>query len=310
MKLIHLHKPLVALFFAAILGSCRTALSMEKEGTNKQATAVPATSASCAPVGAGACATPGSSASSPQDSPTPGSIESILGSAYTRSVPATTYSRLPASELLFRSIGLEGSDEEAEKLIDLSLSSDVNKPDAEGDTPLHRAARFNNIALTVSLLHAHADVNAKNKKGQTPLYVACVLGNLRLARLLIDSHADLNAKDNIEFTPVHGALFHGQAPIITLLLNLAGSPQQQRPALERTAPAAASSSQSVTSLAISITPPTLTTPAAPAMTPTQPAPAAPRNETRLTVPTASQTERLHVENLMLGIKRKSKHWSL
>jgi ankyrin repeat protein len=59
---------------------------------------------------------------------------------------------------------------EAERAVTVLLEAkaDVNQPDADGNTALHRAIYHRNSTVIAKLLEAGADMMAKNKSGQTP----------------------------------------------------------------------------------------------------------------------------------------------
>lgn len=58
--------------------------------------------------------------------------------------------------------------------------------DANGDSPLHHAARTRDPIIAAMLLDAGADVNCVNGEGLTPLGVACRAGNEAVIRLLLE----------------------------------------------------------------------------------------------------------------------------
>ena len=53
-----------------------------------------------------------------------------------------------------------------------------------GDTPLHRAAHFNEVKICELLLKRGADANAKDKDGKTPLSAAAHEGYTNVVELL------------------------------------------------------------------------------------------------------------------------------
>jgi ankyrin repeat protein len=77
----------------------------------------------------------------------------------------------------------------------LANGADARHADAEGNTPLHHAARSTDAAVAALLLDAGALVETLNADGFSPLGIACAAGNWRLARFLIERGAKPEPKD-------------------------------------------------------------------------------------------------------------------
>ena len=71
----------------------------------------------------------------------------------------------------------------------LANGADPRATDAEGNTPLHHAARSSDPGVAALLRDAGADLEALNADGLSPLGVACASGNWRLARFLLERGA-------------------------------------------------------------------------------------------------------------------------
>ena len=71
----------------------------------------------------------------------------------------------------------------------LANGADPRSPDAEGNTPLHHAARSTDPGVAALLRDAAAELDALNHEGFSPLGVACASGNWRLARFLLERGA-------------------------------------------------------------------------------------------------------------------------
>ncbi len=71
----------------------------------------------------------------------------------------------------------------------LANGADPRATDAEGNTPLHHAARSSDPGVAALLRDAGADMEALNGEGLSPLGVACACGNWRLARFLLERGA-------------------------------------------------------------------------------------------------------------------------
>ncbi len=77
----------------------------------------------------------------------------------------------------------------------LANGADPRRTDAEGNTPLHHAARSTDPAVAALLLDAGAQLEVLNHEGFSPLGIACAAGNWRLARFLIERGAKPEPKD-------------------------------------------------------------------------------------------------------------------
>jgi uncharacterized protein len=71
----------------------------------------------------------------------------------------------------------------------LANGADPRAADADGNTPLHHAARSSDPGVAALLRDAAAELDVANADGFTPLGVACSVGNWRLARFLLERGA-------------------------------------------------------------------------------------------------------------------------
>ncbi len=133
----------------------------------------------------------------------------------------------------------------------LANGADPRATDADGNTPLHHAARSSDPGVAALLRDAAAEVDALNHEGVTPLGIACMAGNWRLAKfllergakplpadgqpvllaaaateeddpvgvqLLLKHKAKIDARDALGRTALHQAALAGHAEIIAALL--------------------------------------------------------------------------------------------
>ncbi|MBB1059861.1 ankyrin repeat domain-containing protein [Marilutibacter spongiae] len=71
----------------------------------------------------------------------------------------------------------------------LANGADPRLADADGNTPLHHAARSSDPGVAALLRDAAAELDVLNADAQSPLCVACASGNWRLARFLLERGA-------------------------------------------------------------------------------------------------------------------------
>lgn len=71
----------------------------------------------------------------------------------------------------------------------LANGADPRVADADGNTPLHHAARSSDPGVAALLRDAAAELDVQNTEGVTPLGVACAAGNWRLAKFLLERGA-------------------------------------------------------------------------------------------------------------------------
>ncbi len=95
----------------------------------------------------------------------------------------------------------------------------------EGQTPLHRAARLGELAVTRALLELGADVTARDGcDNATPLHWAADGGHLEVARLLVTHGADVDADDDAHgWGPLGWAMLGRPRPEVARYLLEAGA---------------------------------------------------------------------------------------
>ncbi len=77
----------------------------------------------------------------------------------------------------------------------LANGADPRIGDADGNTPLHHAARSSDPGVAALLRDAGAQIDALNAEGVSPLGIACVAGNWRMARFLLERGARAEPAD-------------------------------------------------------------------------------------------------------------------
>jgi hypothetical protein len=98
--------------------------------------------------------------------------------------------------------------------------SSVDQRGYDTNSPLHSAARYEDLEMVQVLLDYGLDVNAQNRYGSTPLAYATYghFNNPKNVRLLLDHGADPNARRNDRTAPLHRASQNGNVEIARLLV--------------------------------------------------------------------------------------------
>lgn len=100
----------------------------------------------------------------------------------------------------------------------LRQKADVNRPSADGTTPLHYAVQREDVAMVDLLLKSGADAKAVNRYGVPPLAVAAVNGHADIMKRLLDAGADPNAGLSPDETPIMTAARTGKVDALKTLL--------------------------------------------------------------------------------------------
>ena len=100
----------------------------------------------------------------------------------------------------------------------LANGADVRATDAEGNTPLHYAARSADPGVAALLRDAAAELDVVNAEGYTPLAIACQAGNWRLARFLLERGARTDVEQAVPALVAAAACEDDDAAGVQLLL--------------------------------------------------------------------------------------------
>jgi ankyrin repeat protein len=101
----------------------------------------------------------------------------------------------------------------------LHHGTDINRPDREGDTPLHVAVERGRPLISRLLVEQGARIDARNRAGRTALELAVLGGKIQIAEMLLEHggsldpqavlfeaiRADANFRDVLEFLVRQGA---------------------------------------------------------------------------------------------------------
>ncbi|RUS15954.1 ankyrin repeat-containing domain protein [Endogone sp. FLAS-F59071] len=78
----------------------------------------------------------------------------------------------------------------------------LHQKDGYGETPLHRAARFNHSTISRLLLRHGASLATRDLHGNSPLHVAAHTGKAEMVELLVGLGADVVVQNNVGATPL------------------------------------------------------------------------------------------------------------
>ena len=100
----------------------------------------------------------------------------------------------------------------------------INQRDADGNTPMHIAAKLGLLDIVVSLLPKAELINQPNNNLETPLMLALRNGHGEVALLLLDNKADVDQKDAVHNTPLLFAVGAGLTDIVEIISPLVRDP--------------------------------------------------------------------------------------
>ena len=89
----------------------------------------------------------------------------------------------------------------------------------DGWTPLHVAARFEQVDIITYLLTSAADKEAKDHQGWTALHVAVRHGLTNVVSHLLNHRLDVDARTNLHESAGHIALKYGHGSLLDMLVN-------------------------------------------------------------------------------------------
>ncbi len=115
--------------------------------------------------------------------------------------------------------------EDSLRALDSLLASpltQVDEPNAQGETPLMIAAIRGSLPAAQALVKHGATVN---RKGWTPLHYACSGPDNGVAAFLIEQGAELNARSENGTTPLMMAARYGNSDLVPLLLKAGAEPR-------------------------------------------------------------------------------------
>mmetsp|Transcript_21475 Transcript_21475/g.31148 ORF Transcript_21475/g.31148 Transcript_21475/m.31148 type:complete len:564 (-) Transcript_21475:167-1858(-) len=105
-------------------------------------------------------------------------------------------------------------------LLDSAGDGILNSTDAQGNTPMHWAARCGDTELMKTLVHHGAAINEKSPSDSRmqPIHWAASEGKISSIRFLVNSNVDIDSTDANGCTPLVIAAQHNQIPCVVYLI--------------------------------------------------------------------------------------------
>lgn len=85
-------------------------------------------------------------------------------------------------------------------------------------TPLHYAARYDNVEAMKMLIKVGANVNTVNRHMMTALHYAARYGQTEAIKVLVEMGADINKTDKHMRTPLYNAVIRGHLASVKMLI--------------------------------------------------------------------------------------------
>lgn len=93
----------------------------------------------------------------------------------------------------------------------------IKAVNSEGETPVHQAAKYNQMEALRFLVEQGGDVNARANQRTTPLHLAAAFGEIEAVKYLLEKGAEVDPREETGMTPVMGAQARNHRAIIEVL---------------------------------------------------------------------------------------------
>jgi len=152
-------------------------------------------------------------------------VSALMTAAYYRKTDMVQYLRAKVTALdIFEAAAL-GDVDTVRQQLEIGLNTGFRS--ADGFTPLHLAAFFNQPTVARLLIDQGADVNAiaENPSLVQPLHSAVACGSMEIVKILLENGADVNAVQHGGWTALQAAAKHGNQKMVELLLQHGADPE-------------------------------------------------------------------------------------
>lgn len=100
----------------------------------------------------------------------------------------------------------------------LEFGAQADSESRAGFTPLHLASQEGHVEMSNLLLEHKANPNHQAKNGLTPMHLCAQEDRSNVAQILVDHGANVNTKTKQNYTPLHMAAHFGQLNMVRFLL--------------------------------------------------------------------------------------------
>lgn len=96
--------------------------------------------------------------------------------------------------------------------------ANLNRPDRQGRSPLHRAAKTGRVEIVRALVECRVTIDLRDLNGRTPLHLAALWGHQPVVEALIELRGDPQLMTNEGETLLHLAVISGDLGLVLFLL--------------------------------------------------------------------------------------------
>ena len=118
----------------------------------------------------------------------------------------------------------EGNYSKVRRLLN-KRETDIERPDEDGQPPLHVAIQERNVPIANLLLEQGANIESIGFHGWHPLHIAASVGSEPLVRLCLEHGAEVNSMSSRDQYPIHKACSSYSVAVVRMLLEAGADPE-------------------------------------------------------------------------------------